>query len=68
MCGYIGFSIAPIIIPVLPGPELFYFVQEFVQANIKEIIKNPQHWPLFGEFTSRLSQYWAFPCHGAIME
>ena len=27
------------------------FTQPFVQAHIKEIIKAPRHWPLWGEFT-----------------
>ena len=26
-------------------------VQPFVQAKIKECIKAPRHWPLWGEFT-----------------
>ena len=27
------------------------FPQQFVQAQIKENIKAPRHWPLWGEFT-----------------
>ena len=29
------------------------FTQPFVQAQIKENIKAPRHWPLWGEFTGR---------------
>ena len=27
------------------------FTQPFIQAQIKENIKAPRHWPLWGEFT-----------------
>ena len=27
------------------------FIQSFIQAQIKENIKAPRHWPLWGEFT-----------------
>ena len=28
-----------------------YFTQPFIQAQMKENIKAPRHWPLWGEFT-----------------
>ena len=28
------------------------FTQRFIQAQVKENIKTPRHWPLWGEFTS----------------
>ena len=34
----------------LPVSRLF--TQAFIQAQIKENIKAPRHWPLWGEFTS----------------
>ena len=30
---------------------LHMFTQPFIQAQIKENIKAPRHWPLWGEFT-----------------
>ena len=33
----------------LPAPRLF--TQSFIQAQIKENIKAPRHWPLCGDFT-----------------
>ena len=35
----------------LKSPASRLFTQPFVQAQIKEIIKAPRHWPLWGEFT-----------------
>ena len=35
----------------LKSPTSRLFIQKFVQAQIKEIIKAPSHWPLWGEFT-----------------
>ena len=32
-----------------PAPRLF--TQPFIQAQIKDNIKAPRHWPLCGEFT-----------------
>ena len=37
----------------LPGSPLY--AQLLVQAHIKENIKAPRHWPLWGEFTGELS-------------
>ena len=31
--------------------SLILFTQPFIQAQIKESIKAPRHWPLYGEFT-----------------
>ena len=36
---------------LLNSPALRLFTQPFIQAQIKEIIKAPRHWPLCGEFT-----------------
>ena len=33
------------------SPALRLFTESFIQAQIKENIKAPRHWPLFGEFT-----------------
>ena len=33
------------------SPASRLFIQPFVQAQIKENIKAPRHWPLWGEFT-----------------
>ena len=33
------------------APALRLFIQPFIQAQIKENIKAPRHWPLWGEFT-----------------
>ena len=30
------------------------YTQPIIQAQIKENIKAPRHWPLYGEFTSEL--------------
>ena len=30
------------------------FTQSFIQAQIKDNIKAPRHWPLYGEFTGDL--------------
>ena len=35
----------------LKSPASRLFTQPFIQAQIKEIIKAPRHWPLCGEFT-----------------
>ena len=35
----------------LKSPTSRLFTQPFVQAQIKEIVKAPSHWPLWGEFT-----------------
>ena len=35
----------------LKSPALPLFTQPFIQAQIKENIKAPHHWPLYGEFT-----------------
>ena len=35
----------------LKSPASRLFTQPFVQAQIKENIKAPRHWPLCGEFT-----------------
>ena len=35
----------------LKSPALPLFTQPFIQAQIKENIKAPRHWPLCGEFT-----------------
>ena len=32
-------------------PALRLYTQSFIQAQIKENIKAPRHWPLWGEFT-----------------
>ena len=32
--------------------SLRLFTQRFIRAQIKENIKAPRHWPLYGEFTS----------------
>ena len=34
----------------LPSPASRLFTQPFIQAQIKENIKYPRHWPLWGEF------------------
>ena len=31
--------------------DCFFFIQSFIQAQIKENTKAPRHWPLYGEFT-----------------
>ena len=36
---------------VLKSPASRLFTQPFIQAQIKENIKAPRHWPLWGEFT-----------------
>ena len=36
----------------LKSPTSRLFTQPFMQAQIKENIKAPRHWPLWGEFTS----------------
>ena len=36
------------------APVSRWFAQPFVQAEIKENIKAPRHWPLLGEFTGDL--------------
>ena len=35
----------------LKSPASRLFTQPFIQAQIKENIKAPRHWPLWGEFT-----------------
>ena len=35
--------------------SLVLFIQPFVQAQIKENIKAPRYWPLWGEFTGHQS-------------
>ena len=35
----------------LKSPASRLFTQSFIQAQIKECIKAPRHWPLWGEFT-----------------
>ena len=35
----------------LKAPASRLFTQSFIQAQIKENIKAPRHWPLWGEFT-----------------
>ena len=35
----------------LKSPASRLFTQPFIQAQIKENIKVPRHWPLCGEFT-----------------
>ena len=35
----------------LKSPASRWFTQPFIQAQIKENIKAPRHWPLCGEFT-----------------
>ena len=35
----------------LKSPASRVFIQTFVQAQVKENIKLPRHWPLWGEFT-----------------
>ena len=35
----------------LPDIQSLLFTQPFIQAQIKENIKAPRHWPLCGEFT-----------------
>ena len=35
----------------LKSPASPLFTQPFIQAQIKENIKAPRHWPLCGEFT-----------------
>ena len=35
----------------LKSPAYQVFAQPFVQALLKENIKAPRHWPLWGEFT-----------------
>ena len=35
----------------LKSPASRLFTQPFIQAQIKENIKAPRHWPLCGEFT-----------------
>ena len=37
---------------LLKSPALRWYTQPFIQAQIKENIKAPRHWPLCGEFTS----------------
>ena len=34
----------------LKSPASWLFTQPFIQAQIKENIKAPRHWPLYGEF------------------
>ena len=38
-------------IMVSQTPALWLFAQSFIQAQIKENIKAPRHWPSCGEFT-----------------
>ena len=35
-------------------PALRLFTKPFIQAQIKDNIKAPRHWPLWGEFTDEL--------------
>ena len=35
----------------LKSPASRLFIQPFIQAQIKESIKAPRHWPFCGEFT-----------------
>ena len=35
----------------IKSPALRLLTQSFIQAQIKENIKTPRHWPLCGEFT-----------------
>ena len=35
----------------LKSPASRLFIKPFIQAQIKENIKAPRHWPLWGEFT-----------------
>ena len=49
----------------LPAPRLF--TQRFIQAQIKENIKAPRHWPSCGEFTGnrwvpRTNGQWRWKC------
>ena len=37
---------------ITKSPALPLFIKPFVEAQIKENIKAPRHWPLCGEFTS----------------
>ena len=46
----------------LKSPASRLFTQPFVQAQIKENIKAPHHWPLCGEFTGHR---WQFPTQRA---
>ena len=39
---------------LLKSPVSRLFTQPFIQAQIKENIKAPRHWPLWGEFTDDL--------------
>ena len=41
----------------LTSPASRLFIQPFIQAQIKEIIKAPLHWPLWGEFTGDRNPY-----------
>ena len=44
----------------IKSPASGLFVQPFVQVKIKENIKAPHHWPLWGEYISD----WWFPSQG----
>ena len=45
------------------------FTQPFIQAQIKENINVPRHWPLYGEFTAqRASDVKKFPFDDVIMQ
>ena len=51
----------------LKSPALRLFTQPFIQAQIKENIKAPRHWPLYGEFTGdrwipRINGQWRGKC------
>ena len=45
----------------LKSPASRLFTQLFIQAQIKENIKAPRHWPLWGEFTG---DWWIAPTKG----
>ena len=49
----------------LKSPESRLFTQPFVQTQIKENIKAPRHWPLWGEFTGDSPVTGEFPAQRA---
>ena len=39
----------------LKSPASRLFAQPFIQLQIKENIKAPRHWPLYGEFPAQMA-------------
>ena len=39
----------------LKSPASLLFTQSYIQTQIKENIKAPRHWPLWGEFTAQMA-------------